>query len=404
MSKTVIPCSTNKVPVIAVTDHHEMCPSSAHRWMNCPGSVALCRQIPKGTNEEAAAYTQEGTRAHKLMELCLQDNLKSAELGPEYQEPFSDLEMRTEVDAFVKFVNGIPGHRMIETRVMVGSEWGEYVDGIYGHPDVTIIQQETDPDFESPIITLHILDFKYGRGVRVRSWSNPQLLLYAAAWMSTYDFIWSEIDKITFWIYQPRFAEHDANWTIERREFEEYFSRINEGARLALEPGAPLVPDDDQQCQFCNAKPVCPARVSPLLDFVDDSKFVKELETPRLVSFEKLVEVLPRLEDFIRIAKSVRDYVEDLAIHGAKVKGYKLVRGNSKQSWTDEKLAIERLALHMPLVAFTEMRSVAAITKVLGGKSLAAPIIGDLIVKVPSGKLRMVRSIGGAEEDFAEEN
>ncbi len=40
--------------------HSVLAPSSAHRWMHCPGSVNLERLFPN----QSSAYAEEGTLAH----------------------------------------------------------------------------------------------------------------------------------------------------------------------------------------------------------------------------------------------------------------------------------------------------------------------------------------------------
>ncbi len=44
-------------------------PSSAARWLKCPGSIALIKAV--GIKDEGNIHSQTGTAAHKLLELCL---------------------------------------------------------------------------------------------------------------------------------------------------------------------------------------------------------------------------------------------------------------------------------------------------------------------------------------------
>lgn len=50
-----------------MSKHALLSPSSAHRWCNCPGSVALTKDLPN----VSSPYAEEGTRAHRLAELAL---------------------------------------------------------------------------------------------------------------------------------------------------------------------------------------------------------------------------------------------------------------------------------------------------------------------------------------------
>ena len=51
--------------------HAQLSASGAHRWMRCPGSVRLCKNIPHRDTK----YTIEGTVAHTLAQMSLERNL-----------------------------------------------------------------------------------------------------------------------------------------------------------------------------------------------------------------------------------------------------------------------------------------------------------------------------------------
>jgi hypothetical protein len=56
--------------------HATLSPSSAVRWMACPGSVALTAGMPDHGSDHAA----EGTVAHEVAQRCLQGSVDAASM------------------------------------------------------------------------------------------------------------------------------------------------------------------------------------------------------------------------------------------------------------------------------------------------------------------------------------
>lgn len=57
--------------------HARLSPSSAKRWMTCPGSVKFIEAL--NIEETPSKYAAEGTVAHEVHELCLVNNQKASE-------------------------------------------------------------------------------------------------------------------------------------------------------------------------------------------------------------------------------------------------------------------------------------------------------------------------------------
>lgn len=148
--------------------HARLSPSSASRWMTCPGSAALC----DGEDDEGSDYAAEGTAAHELAERILlgangKDLVgKRAENGVKWAK-----DMLRDVMVYVTLVQDMVtstgGKLHVEVKVPIEHLTGEY--GAKGTSDI-VIETETE---------LIVCDLKFGRGVEVSAVENKQLRIYA---------------------------------------------------------------------------------------------------------------------------------------------------------------------------------------------------------------------------------
>lgn len=58
-----------------MTTHARLSPSSAARWMSCPGSVELTKDMP----DTSSSFADEGTDAHELAAKCLETGKPASE-------------------------------------------------------------------------------------------------------------------------------------------------------------------------------------------------------------------------------------------------------------------------------------------------------------------------------------
>ena len=90
--------------------HALLSPSSSHRWLKCPASVALSKDMPDETSE----YAEEGTKAHRLAELyCLKEfagkgavvtaRQRTEEENAEFRELWKSADEDMQTKAFYSF-------------------------------------------------------------------------------------------------------------------------------------------------------------------------------------------------------------------------------------------------------------------------------------------------------------
>lgn len=279
--------------------HSLLSPSSAHRWMVCPGSAALCRNIPP----EESEYAAEGTAAHALAESILRGT--DYTLPQEYDTP----EMRAHVQTYVDFVRIIGGVLEVETRIDLYPELGEEC---YGTADAVAWADDG----------LYIVDLKYGMGF-VDAVRNPQLALYAAGFLRLYSQM-DTIEKLHLCIVQPRIG-NISQWDVTPGEITEYAALIRKKADIArtmasLPESEWLFMPEESACKYCRARGVCRR-------LCDAATFYADCDAPVTLSPDALSWAYTRI-GLARIwADAVEKAVYGRLLHGEGVPGLKLVEG-----------------------------------------------------------------------------
>ena len=330
--------------------HALLSPSAAERWINCPASVFLNKDIP----DEGSVYADEGTAAHTIMELAGKEYFKGFEFdsikttlalklaemmarGPQGKFTITDTwadevinctrVWLTELD---KVCGGFPDYVAFETRV----NSVEIPNGsMGGTADCLMLVGDT----------LHVFDYKHGQGVPVSAENNPQLSLYGyMAYMSHLDL---PVKNIELHIVQPR-ADNTNAWktTVEHlcTWFDEIVQPQAERVISICETGKYTLEDftvTKSGCRFCKAKAACPAMTREVST---------ELDLPRVLTVPDSTEKLARLLDFKPVAEAYFDAVEkkvfDLLSNGQSVPGFKLVSGRpGNRKWTDSAQALDEL-------------------------------------------------------------
>ena len=168
--------------------HALLSASSAHRWMECPPSALLEAQFPDTTSEAA----KEGTLAHELCEMKLRNyfftpayskrKLNAAIKKLKENDLWQD-EMIGHADTYLDYITAAAlafeeaPYVAIEKKVDL-TRW--IPDG-FGTADCILISQNV----------LHVIDFKYGKGVPVSAEHNPQLVLYALGAYDAYSCLYN---------------------------------------------------------------------------------------------------------------------------------------------------------------------------------------------------------------------
>lgn len=306
--------------------HSRLPASASSRWLRCPGSVRLIEQlkkskkIPKDSTNDAAEL---GTLVHHIIEEVLLGNKKIRDFRGKtlrLEDMTRSFKITSkELHSARKCVNYVKKKmsKLNKKKVQMFPERKYDLSEIYGidlggTSDVTIAEKKG---------MLEIVDYKNGKWA-VEIDGNTQLRLYALGAWYALDEVY-EFQSIRITIVQPN-CEHEDGiirsdvFTVE--ELIQWERRVLvpvlEDMKAKREK---LVPDEENQCYWCEAKAHCEARQKnkPVLT----SKLVKDiipvakdgtLPEPHELSIEELQNILQDVEPLIKFYSDCRKYALQL--------------------------------------------------------------------------------------------
>lgn len=340
--------------------------SGAFRWMRCPASV----RMSEGIQSVSSAYAEEGTAAAELAEITLRaGNNCEDHIGKQSKEApgweFSE-EMARYVQVYVDYVRALGGDLMIEFKVT----YAHIVAGGSGTADAIVLVGDT----------LHVIDLKYGTGLRVSAVENEQEQLYASGALANLDPFGEVIRRIVLHIVQPR-LDHISEWETTPEELAAFEQRAREAAELSLSEDPPFNPGESQ-CRWCPAQTNCGAlaqynKETCLAAFDEPYGDFKEQNE---LSGEDLVWALERSKALTDWVSALQAEAVSRLMSGKAVPGYKVVEGRRLRQWKDKREAEVVLVGELGEEAYKpkEIITPAQAEKSLGkakSKTLVAPLI-----------------------------
>lgn len=379
----------------AERDHAILSPSSAKRWINCTPSALLAEEA----GSKSSVYAEEGTLAHEIAEYAL-TKYQEGEYDPiiddalplkneHLENPLFGVDMADYIRSYCNYVIG-ENYEMqkadgkcrmyLERRVNITN----FAPDSFGSVDVVLVSDKT----------IHIIDLKYGAGVKVTADHNEQTMMYALGALEGLGALKAAVSdrvtKIRMTIAQVRLDHYDT--------FEMSKGDLLEWAEKVLKPAAKAaIQGKGKQvigswCGFCPVKAQCRAQHDAILaDF-------EEKPEPLLLSDEEIVDLIGKIDTYKSWIESVNKYVYDRAIQGHKWPGYKLIAGRTSRVIKDEE-KIRQALLNEYLedeVLNIKLKGIGDLEKLVGKKVFSARF-GDAIESRPGAPKLVPESAKGVE-------
>lgn len=336
--------------------HATLSPSSADRWMTCPGSVPLS----EGIVDTSSDYAAEGSAAHEIAALCLTNSSDAAAyVGRIVEIDTREIEITADMAEHIQVYVDHVRNRVadwtnlgaivtleVEQRVPIGHLTGE--DGAEGTADAVIIAEL--PDVRTAI---EVIDLKFGRGVEVEATDNRQLRLYALGAIEKFGMVWT-FTEARVAISQPRLSTKPAEWEVSIEDLERFGQDVKRAsasvaeARICFANKAPdfdlFLQPSEKGCKWCKVKGTCGKLAqhvaTAVLDDFEDltqagvEQAIKDVPARSDDNLANAMECVDLIEDW---CKAVRADVERRLLAGGQVPGFKLVKGRAgARKWADE--------------------------------------------------------------------
>lgn len=345
-------------------EHAKLSASGWAKWLNCPAALALESII--GGGDESSSFADEGTAAHEILEKCLRDKQdpasylnKTIEVAPGRVIDVNQ-EMIDAVEVAAEYVQRLsPRNAFYEEKV----EYTDIAPEGYGTADILLEVNEKVAPGEK-VNTLYVIDFKYGKGIRVDADQNGQGMLYALGALRSQSidmFFEAPIERVIVVIIQPR-MDNISEFEISVDDLEAWGQAIKPKAQLAYDLlqtvndieykdgyySSPTLTAGDyfkpskKACQWCKGKRQAKCRAQALAGytaavdgFQDIGRVKKEdLKNPLVLKTDELADVYRSMSVFKSFLENVTGEIIKRLENGETVPGLALGEKLGPRKWS----------------------------------------------------------------------
>lgn len=317
----------------AVEEHSPFGPSAAHRWMACPGSIKISKDLPDTSSE----FAEEGNRAHAYAEYLL---LKETGQKSGRKPPTDSDEMEYYVKKYTSVVLGELNRCQSKqaSKIKLKVEGRVYIDWderLYGTVDATFYCAQEGRTY--------VFDLKYGQGVPVDVHNNPQLLYYALAGCQKHPLS----NSVKLVIVQPRIGGETIKvMDYTKEDIQQFEANLKRAVHRVDTKPDKLIPGP-KQCRWCKASAMCPAQS---IGFTDITKVEptskKDMTDIKTLTDDELVSIWLNRKRFTKWLEAVEALIHSKMTSGVDLEGLKLVHKTTRKAYVDQEKAVKELSKH----------------------------------------------------------
>lgn len=342
-------------------EHAMLSASSADKWLHCTPSAWLESLHPDETSE----YAEEGTLAHAFAELQVRKafiepmntRTYNTRLNKLKKHPLYNDEMIKCSEEYLDYINSIVLSYAFTPYVALEKklDYSVFAPGGFGTGDCIVLGGDT----------LHIVDYKHGKGIKVEAENNPQMGLYALGAILEYLLTFS-IKNVIMTIVQPR-LNNISQWSISAEDLINWGNdTVKPAALLASKGEGPFCPGTWCDDHFCKLRAVCRARADSYLEIDNCNQAV-----PPIISDAEVSAILKRAAGIQKWIKQLESYALNALLSGKEIDGFKAVAGRSARTFDDIDTVIDLLTsngIEESLLYNRTPATLTAIEKILGKK------------------------------------
>lgn len=316
------------------SEHANLSPSSSERWINCPASIKAVEDAGLA-DEVDSFFAMEGTMAHEIAEIEASYHFGRIAVGPYLQRKtawraacdaspyeFDRPTMEQHAKDYVVFLREA-ADQYPHAQVFLEQRMNTGIPDCWGTSDTVIVSPSH----------VHIIDYKYGSGLRVKAWNNTQLMCYGVGALETFGDLLGDTENVTLGVYQPR-MDNTSSWTLPASDLRAWRDSIIPVAVEAL-AGSDRFGPSAEVCRWCPIAGQCRAR----MEYVTQEDFGRD---PALITPEEMGELLQRVPDIKAWLTALEAAALDNAYaKGIEIPGWKVVKSGGRRVITDPTAAIQ---------------------------------------------------------------